>query len=711
MRYIVVLACGLTLLAQPQKSNDPERWLQSAIQAETVDGDLKSAIEQYKKIIGKSGASREVVAKALVRLGMCYERQGNAEAGKQYQRVVREFADQASAVAEAREMLAKLNSGSGPKSAVLTARQIWTGKDTGGSVPNGIAPTADGKSLLFVDPQSGDAAARDLATGEIKRIGFKKSWAESRDYALYSLYSPDQRQIAYAWYSPGESPVNSYWLRVVSVEPGAKPRDLISGPEVSYIWPDAWSPDGKSILTRIWKTNRTLQIAWVSVADGSLRIVKSFDQSKPKGVSLSSDARYIAYATPERIDSTDADIFVVTADGTSEAAVVRSPGDDSNPVWTPDGKNLVFTSNRSRNTGLYAISVQDGKAVGPAKLLKPEIGQVELSRFVSSGALYYTQTTGSQNVYRVDVDLSTGKVRNAPVALGNGATNNGMSSLSPDGKRVAYLAARGRAQVPSFDGSSGPGAVAVMVKSLDGVIENSFPVDVDLGWAPMWFSEGNALLLSGRRVPRGTGQAFYRLDLDSGRLSTLLENQVNYTQPGDARGQRELSADGQTVYVSLDWWGPLVRPSSRNVPGGVFALSLSNGQVKKVYETKGAVRAVSISPDNQALAVIADGKLIVMATDGVNPRTLVESRDVNLYSGVAWSSDGKHVFFVHNGRESELWRVPVSGGDAAPTGISGVNIREIRGGPNGALTYTAGQTDKAELWALDNLLPMLKALR
>src|SRR5262245_66632225 len=90
MRYFAILACGFTLLAAPQKSDEAERWLQTAIQAETVDGDLKSAIEQYKKIIGKSGASREVVAKALVRLGMCYERQGNSEARKQYERAVRE---------------------------------------------------------------------------------------------------------------------------------------------------------------------------------------------------------------------------------------------------------------------------------------------------------------------------------------------------------------------------------------------------------------------------------------------------------------------------------------------------------------------------------------------------------------------------------------------------------------------------------------------
>src|SRR5437899_10001557 len=109
MKYVVLIACGLTLLASPQKKDEPELWLQQAMQTETVDGDLKSAVEQYKKVIARQGASREVVAKALVRLGQCYEKQGSAEARKQYDRVIREFSDQKEAVAADRKST-RLNS-------------------------------------------------------------------------------------------------------------------------------------------------------------------------------------------------------------------------------------------------------------------------------------------------------------------------------------------------------------------------------------------------------------------------------------------------------------------------------------------------------------------------------------------------------------------------------------------------------------------------
>src|SRR5689334_10681965 len=150
MKYVALLACGFTLLAAPQKTDEPERWLQTAIQAETVDGDLKTAIEQYKKIIGKAGASRDVVAKALVRLGMCYERQGNAEARKEYERVVRDYADQKEAVAEAR---ARLGGDSATKAGIVM-RQVWTGPTV--DVYGTISP--DGRYLSMVDWSTGDLA-------------------------------------------------------------------------------------------------------------------------------------------------------------------------------------------------------------------------------------------------------------------------------------------------------------------------------------------------------------------------------------------------------------------------------------------------------------------------------------------------------------------------------------------------------------------------
>jgi hypothetical protein len=63
------------------------------------------------------------------------------------------------------------------------------------------------------------------------------------------------------------------------------------------------------------------------------------------------------------------------------------------------------------------------------------------------------------------------------------------------------------------------------------------------------------------------------------------------------------------------------------------------------------------------------------------------------------------------GNSWSLWRVPAAGGEASDTGIRAPGLREIRGGPDGMLTYTAGYSQNVELWTMDNLLPTLKASR
>jgi Tol biopolymer transport system component len=704
MRYFVaVIGLAAALYAA-----DParEQTLQKAIDLMESKGDLARAIPLFEEVA--RSADRAVAARGLLYLAHAQERQGKARARATYERIARDFGDQREVVAQARERLAALGSVA-PGKVELAARRLWSGDGAGGSVPFEIAPAPDGRSVLFAHWDSGDAAVRDMATGEVKRLGLKKSWAESADFAEDLVYSPDQRQVAYAWYDG-----KRYYLRATSMQPGAKPRVLIDDPKLSFVKPFAWSPDGKSILTLIWTTTADWQqIVWVSAADGSVKTVKSVADRSPQMVSLSPDGRYIAYDALERQDggrsgAVDRDIFVVGADGSGDTAVVRSPGIDRDPVWTPDGSHLVFTSSRSRNFGLYALAVEGGKAQGAAQLLKADIGPITLLGFVR-GALYYLQPNGEQNAFVAELDLQTGNVRGAPAALGSTyLTNNGMAALSPDGKRVAYLATGASGAPPSLVGAIS-GLPSVVVKSLEGGAERTYATNLMLSWAPMWLPDGKGLLISGRRGAAGIGQAFYRLDLDSGQIARLLENTVNWQQPGAARGQRELSRDGKTVYISVNNWGP---PTALAPGGGVAAVNISSGETRRVYESEGEVRAVSLSPDNRRLAVTirekgkSGGKVAVVDINGGMARTLFEATNVADVAGIAWSSDGRNVLFV---RDSQLWRMPATGGEPSATGLHARQLREIQSGPGGAITYTAGSPKQAELWELENLLSILKA--
>ena len=663
---------------------------QKGLAKERAETDLPGAIKIYRQVVQHSASNRKLAAEALFRIGECQHALGSAEARKAFDRIVSDFADQREIAARARARLAGMNDSG--ITAGLTARQIvccWTGKKAGLEV----SPAPDGKSLAMVDWKTGDLAIREIDSGEIRRFGLKKSW-ESPEFAQEPLFSPDQRQIAYNWFSAGEK---KYQFQIISTESGAKPRTLVNPPEVAYFAPSGWSADGKSILASIWRgSDDTTQIAWISAVDGTIKPLKSLEWRQPGRPSLSPDGRYVAYDVLEDRGRPDRDIYILATDGSSEAAAVKGPGIDNSPVWTPDGNHLIFTSNRSGTVGLYALDVHDGRPQGKPRLLKPDAGRVLLRGFVRSGALYYLQTTTDENIYKAELDHTTGKLRGEPVMLANTYVGkNRTPVVSPDGKYVAYFSARG------------PESAALVVKSLETKIEKVFPGDGAPAGIPAWLPDGRALLFF--EIGGSTGPVLYRAEVESGRITPVARVQDRALRPA----QVGLSADGGMIY------------SPANEPDGtarVVAVSVPSGQLKTIYKIEtGYVWAVSLSPDGRTLAITMGTtgqkqtrSLLLMNTNGGEVRTLFTNSDLKSNSGVAWTSDGAHVLFARStktGEGAQVWRVRATGGEPVATDLRGTELREISTGPGGLVTYTAGSSNQVELWSLDNLLPMLKASR
>lgn len=104
---IVMLSTSL-----PAATLSPEAQMEAATYRETVLGDLKGAIEQYKTVLGlernlQGSKPRATTARALFKMGECYEKLGRrAEAQALYTRLIAEFADQTEFSAQARVRLA-----------------------------------------------------------------------------------------------------------------------------------------------------------------------------------------------------------------------------------------------------------------------------------------------------------------------------------------------------------------------------------------------------------------------------------------------------------------------------------------------------------------------------------------------------------------------------------------------------------------------------
>ena len=277
---MILLAAQSAVTAQVRDRG--EAALKAAMDKELIEGDLKGAIEQYKKIA--ESKDRALAAKALVHMADCYQKLGNTESRKIYEQVVKSYSDQNGAVTLARARLAALD---GVRTEKLAVRHVYTTRE---DFPASLTP--DGHFMGVSDGSK--VGVRDMTTGETK-------WLTNDDPMLTepecTILSPDQRQVVYAWY-PRRNGVMYGEVRLIANQAGSKPRVLIPGSEeYEYVDPLAWAPDGKSLLITIHRRDQTWQLGWASVADGAIKVLKSLQWRVPRSASLSPDGKYIAYST------------------------------------------------------------------------------------------------------------------------------------------------------------------------------------------------------------------------------------------------------------------------------------------------------------------------------------------------------------------------------------------------------------------------------
>jgi dipeptidyl aminopeptidase/acylaminoacyl peptidase len=385
-------------IANQAKDSQAEVALQAAIKTETIDGDLKSAIEQYKKIAVMPGAGRATIATALLRMGGCYEKLGDAdvrEARKAYEQVVREYGDQTAVAAEARAKLTALAAAGGaPGSPTLTVRRVLTGHVMGQVSP-------DGSFLSFTDEN--DVAIHDLFTGQERRltnVGGDETGAGG--FPEESVPSPDGRSVAYAWFGA------TYDLRVVGLD-GSKPRVLRAGGDgVVRQSPLAWSPDSKHVLAEVVKSDGTRDMMLVSAADGSAKLLKTVGKNPSPGGVFSPDGRNIAWATREGLS-----LFELQT-GT-ESLLVPDKSINSVLGWAPDGKHILISSERSGSLDAWLVAVADGKAQGELVFLKKDVRWP--MGFTRSGAFYFGVDNNVWGIKIAELDPDSGSMVSPPAVF------------------------------------------------------------------------------------------------------------------------------------------------------------------------------------------------------------------------------------------------------------------------------------------------------
>jgi Tol biopolymer transport system component len=517
--------------------------------------------------------------------------------------------------------------------------------------------------------------------------------------------SPDNKEIAYTWEDDAEIDGGAQ-LRIVANEAGARPRVLVRSRDLD-IYSAGWSPDGKSILAAVLK-NGAKEVGWVSVADGTVKVLKSHSPRQSK-LSLSPDGRYIAYYSwvtePTRlIPNPETHIFIVSADGSSDVEVIKTAGVNRDPVWTPDGKHLLFVSDRSGTLDLWSVAVKDGKNAASPTLVRKEVGEIHPISITRSGTLYFTRE-------RVGVDdVAVENISIAEWTSGGGShvVDNfvGFSpSWSRDGKSIEFQRH-----------SKAGGKSDLLVRSNETADEKVCLHDADLQASPAeWFHDGSGLLYKLRGEHNAT---LWFLDRKTRESKMVLLSGRGISGPF------ALSKDDQTAYS-------FIADATTGAFDRIAAFDLTTGQPKTVLMLPGTSETlprsggigIALSPDGQTLAFTTinfktrDAHLALVRVDGSEYHEIYGPfHALAVNRGLAWTKDGRKIVFATSADDgSENWRImriAIDGGKPEFTGlaISGMTVFVLSPDDSRIAFGTPGKSGSriSELFAIYNLPALLK---
>jgi Tol biopolymer transport system component len=150
----------------------------------------------------------------------------------------------------------------------------------------------------------------------------------------------------------------------------------------------------------------------------------------------SMDGKYIVASIVENCvapaTNCNYDIYTLNADGTNLKNITNTPASEWNPVWSPDGQKIAFSSDRDGDSEIYIMD-KDGSNL---KQITNNSGYDGRPRWSPDGTKLAFETDrdgGDWDIYIMDTDG-----RN-PKPITNNATNDFSESWSPDGKWLVYV--------------------------------------------------------------------------------------------------------------------------------------------------------------------------------------------------------------------------------------------------------------------------------
>ncbi|HET9384098.1 MAG TPA: protein kinase [Gemmatimonadales bacterium] len=219
------------------------------------------------------------------------------------------------------------------------------------------------------------------------------------------------------------------------------------------------------------QTQTGAQFGWRDRGGGQLGVAG--DPGQYGDFDLSPDAKFFA-VTRQDSGAPGADIWVTEWQRGATTRLTLDPGDDINPVWSPDGQRIAFTTFRKGNADIY---VKNANGVGPETPLVDTAANEFVEDWSKDGK-YLAYKLGREAFEDIHVIPLTGD-KPMPIPVVEGAFRKDEAQFSYDGKWIAYT-------------SDESGAFQVYVIDFPGLKERR-QVSTTGGGQPRWDDTGKRI--------------------------------------------------------------------------------------------------------------------------------------------------------------------------------------------------------------------------
>jgi serine/threonine protein kinase len=445
--------------------------------------------------------------------------------------------------------------------------QLTNWKSEPGEVTVSAAFSADGKFIAFSSIRGGHRNIWVKQTSGGDPVQITKS---ERDDS-YPVWSPDGEQIAYV--SKLKNNVGIYTIPALGGTP-----TLIKSFDIPWqVRLIRWSKDGSKLYYEALRN-----VFAFDLASRQETQVTGFDtsNSRVQGFSISPDQTYIAYYD---IQQGQQDIWAIPFGGGDPVRVTNDAAQDRNPVWLPDSKRIVYSSDRNGVLQIFMAFV-DGRA--PVQIVSGDNDRAVADISSDGQKILFSNSTEEADVW--GIDLTTGD----DLAITSDVGVELWPDASPDKRMIVFQSVKNPgAGRRLFSGD-------IRSKSLGAEGEQSQLVSN--GFDPAWSPDGSKLAFL-----RSSGN---KIDLWTVSLEGGLEKRL--TDSG--------------IWVNSFTPLPYHRVQANN------------------YKWSPDSREIAYCAIESGVA-----NLYIVSSDGSNRRLLTNNDDPNLkFSDILWLPDGKPIAYI-----------------------------------------------------------------